>query len=270
MTTMTRRGISRIGVVAAIVCIGILFAIALPLLDRRREIERSMTDSTHLTEIHQAIVTFANEFGGGLSIPGLIDRLPDPYLGDLDGSGPQDASLNTTANLFSAVIAQNYFSPATVISPLERNPVVREHTNYNFSFYDSARDVYWDPAFVADLAVGSNVSYAHMPFAGDRMRRQWREARGPETARFGAWGPVDAVATADSYACRPDGTWRGNVVYADNHIELWTASAGGTISFGATGCRDNPFNVDPDLEGIDQVLAFTKEVRDGTPVLQHD
>ncbi len=248
MRTMTRRGISRIGVVAAIVCIGILFAIALPLLERRREIERSMTDSTHLTEIHQAILTFANEFG----------------------QSPIMSGLNITANLFSAVIVQNYFSPATVISPLERNPVVGEHTNYNFSLYDPARGVYWDSAFVADLAVGSNVSYAHMPLVVDRMRRRWREVRGPETARFGARGPVDAVATADSYACRPDGSWRGNVVYADNHIELWTALAGGTISFGATGSPDNPFNVDPDLEGIDQVLAFTKEVRDGTPVLQHD
>lgn len=248
MTTMTRRGISRIGVVAAIVCIGILFAIALPILDRRREIARSMTDSTHLTEIHQAILTFANEFG----------------------QTPIMSGLNITADLFSAVIAQEYFGPATVISPLERNPVVREDTNYNYSLYDPARDVYWDAAFVADLAVGSNVSYAHMPLVVDRMRRRWREVRGPETARFGARGPVDAVATADSYACRRDGTWRGNVVYADNHTELWTALAGATISFGATGSPDNPFNVDPDLEGIDQVLAFTKEVRDGTPVLQHD
>ncbi len=248
MTTMTRRGISRIGVVAAIVCIGILFAIALPILDRRRESERSMTDSTRLAQIHQAFLTFANEYG----------KMP-PMTG-----------LNTTADLFSAMIAQNYFHTATVISPFERNPVVWEHTNYNFSFYDSARDVYWDPAFVADLAVGSNVSYAHMPLVVDRMWRQWRDLRGPATAHFGARGPVDAVATADSDACRPDGTWRGHVVYADNQIELWTASAGGTISFGASGPGDNPFDVDPDLEGIDQVLAFTKEVRDGTPVLQHD
>ncbi len=248
MTTMTRRGISRIGVVAAIVCIGILFAIAFLVLDRRREIERSMTDSTRLAQIHQSFLTFANEHGNMPPMPGL----------------------NTTADLFSAMIAQNYFNTATVISPFERNPVVREDPNYDFSLYDPARDVYWNPAFVADLEVGSNVSYAHMPLAGDRMRRQWREARGPETARFGARGPVDAVATADSYACRPDGTWRGNVVYADNHIELWTARAGDTISFGAAGSLDNPFNFDPDLEGIDQVLAFTKEVREGTPVLQHD
>lgn len=248
MTTMTRRGISRIGVVAAIMCIGILIAIALPILDRRREIDRSMTDSTSLAEIHQSFLTFANAHGKMPSMPGL----------------------NTTADVFSAMIAQNYFNPGTVISPFERNPVVSEDTNYNFSLYAPARDIYWDPAFVADLEVGSNVSYAHMPLVGDRMRRQWSEARGPETARFGARGPVDAVATADSYACRPDGTWRGNVVYADNHIELWTASTGGTISFGATGSPDNPFNVDPDLEGIDQVLAFTKEVLDGKAVLQHD
>ena len=248
MTTMTRRGISRIGVVAAIVCIGFLFAIALPILDRRRDIARTMTDSSRLTEIHQAILTFTYEFG----------------------QTPPMSGLNTTADLFSAVIAQDYFGPATVISPLERNPVVGADTNYNFSLYDPRRGVYWDSAFVADLAVGSNVSYAHMPLVVDRMRRQGREVRGPETARFGARGPVDAVATADSYACRPDGTWRGNVVYADNHIELWTALAGGTISFSVTGSPDNPFNVDPDLEGIDQVLAFTKEVRDGKAVLQHD
>ncbi len=225
-----------------------------------------MQDGAQINEIHQAWIVFADDHKGRYLIPGLIDRLPDAFLGDMDGVGPQDYSLNTTANMYSAIIAQDYFNPDTLISIFERNPAVVLDKDYDYNAYDPQNDVYWDPTFVADLETGSNVSYAHMPLVGDRMVRQWRDIGAASVAVLGNRGPADGVASADSYSCRKNGRWLGSLVFNDNHLETLSATAGLKIG----GGPDNLFNVDPGLNGLDQVLAFTKEVKDDQAVLQHD
>ncbi|MCZ6734451.1 MAG: hypothetical protein O7C65_01515 [Planctomycetota bacterium] len=266
MARPVHHGISRLSVIAALLCVVILFAIALPLANRYRRDRLFIKDSAQLKEIHQAWITFAHEYKGRYPVPGLIDRRPDPILGDMDGTGPEDSSLNTTANLYSAMIAQDYFNPDTFISTFERNPAVEQYKDYDYNAYDPANDVYWDPNFVADLETGSNVSYAHVPLVGDRLVLQWRNTSGANVAVVGNRGPADGVASADSYSCRKDGSWRGNLVFNDNHLETLSATAGLKIG----GGPDNLFNVDPDLNGLGQVLAFTKEVKDNQAVLQHD
>ncbi|MCZ6542972.1 MAG: hypothetical protein O6768_04845, partial [Planctomycetota bacterium] len=184
----------------ALLCVVILFAIALPLANRYRRDRLFMKDSAQLKDIHQAWITFAREYKGRYPVPGLIDRRPDPILGDMDGTGPEDSSLNTTANLYSAMIAQDYFNPDTFISTFERNPAVVQDKDYDYNAYDPANDVYWDPNFVADLETGSNVSYAHVPLVGDRLVLQWRNTSGANVAVVGNRGPADGVASADSYS----------------------------------------------------------------------
>lgn len=244
-------GISRLSVIVALLCVVILFAIALPLANRYRRDRFSMRDNVPLTFIHQSLIVFSNEFTSMRGRPGLA----------LD-----DRILSTTANLYSAMITQNYLSPNILISTFERNPAVVQDKDYDYNAYDPANDVYWDPNFVADLETGSNVSYAHVPLVGDRLVLQWRNTSGANVAVVGNRGPADGVASADSYSCWKDGSWRGNLVFNDNHLETLSATAGLKIG----GGPDNLFNVDPDLNGLDQVLAFTKEVKDNQAVLQHD
>ncbi|MCH8165481.1 MAG: hypothetical protein IH889_07725 [Planctomycetes bacterium] len=210
-----------------------------------------MEDSAQLKDIHQAWISFVHEFS---SIPG------EPGLG-LD-----DRGLSTTANMYSAMIAQGYFNSDILISTFERNPAVVQDKDYDYNAYDPANDVYWDPIFVADLETGSNVSYAHIPLVGDRMVRRWRVTGAASLAVFGNRGPADGVASADSYSCRKNGSWIGSLVFNDNHLETLSATAGLKIG----GGPDNLFNFDPDLNSLDQVLAFTKEVKDNQAVLQHD
>ncbi|MCZ6444835.1 MAG: hypothetical protein O6758_01490, partial [Planctomycetota bacterium] len=100
MARPVHHGISRLSVIAALLCVVILFAIALPLANRYRRDRLFMNDIAQLKEIHQAWIAFANDNKGRYAVPGLIDRRPDPILGDMDGTGPEDSSLNTTANLY--------------------------------------------------------------------------------------------------------------------------------------------------------------------------
>ena len=254
---------SRVGVIVVLVCMVILFALLLPVLDWRRRVGLQMQDSAQLREIHAAWMVFGDD-GGRFPVPGLIDRLPDPYLGDLEGAGPEASSLNTTANLFSAMIGRGYFNPQLLISPFERNPVVTEDLDHDFSAYDPTKDIYWDPTFVADLETGSNVSYAHIPLVGQYKESLRRPEMAADVAVLGNRGPADGIPTADSYSCRKDGDWSGHFVFNDHHLESVR------IAKGMTYTADNHFNFDPGIEGIDQVVAFTKEIKEGKAILQHD
>ena len=251
---------SRVGVIVVLVCVAILFALLLPVLDWRRRVGRQVQDSAQLREIHAAWILFADD-KGRFPVPGLIDRPPEPYLGDLKGAGLEDWGRNTTANLFSAMIVQKYFTGGILISPFERNPVVTEIEAYDYSIFLPIRDVYWDSSLVADLETGSNVSYAHVPLVG-RYRENWHAAA--DVAVLGNRGPADGIPTADSYSCREDGDWLGQFVFNDHHLESVR------IPKGMYYTEDNHFNFDPGIEGIDQVVAFTKEIKEGEAILQHD
>ena len=127
-----RGGRSGIDTLATVACAGLLVVVAAVLGQTRpsggppaEAHPLSVKDASQLAEIHQAMVIFANEWGGLLPRPGLINRLPvelDGQLRQIPGRGEEDISLNTTANLYSSLIAQNYFAPTLVISPVERSP----------------------------------------------------------------------------------------------------------------------------------------------------
>ena len=268
-----RRGTSRVGVIVVITCIAILAIVLLPVLRHHRLNSISLDDRRHLVDIHQSWVIYGQAFNGRFPIPGLIDRLPADLNGDgladfeVAGIGPEDYSLNTTANLYSATIAQNYVGPAALISPLERNPAIEADKDYDYSCYQPQDHVFWDASFVADLETGSNVSYAHVPLVGAKSKFYWRETGGAEVGVVSNRGPADGVARAGLYSCQPDGSWLGRIVFADGHVETIAVDAGMKIGvFGA----DNPFNYDPGLKGADQVLAFTKQASELKAMLQHD
>jgi prepilin-type processing-associated H-X9-DG protein len=199
--------------------------------------------------------TFSRQFEGKYPRPGLVNRLPTA-AGDEPGRGPEDHSLNTTANLYSCLIAQNFITPQIVISPAEANPVVVAKNDYNLDAYDPANDVYWDESFAADLEAGSNTSYAHLPLTGKRGRDWWTDTLDADRALLGTRGPKDGLDDPDSYTYQFFGrgkSWAGNICFADGHAE-YLESFTFTTSSGALS--DNIFS---DADGFN-FLTFTKEV----------
>lgn len=221
------------------------------------------------------MIVFAREFGGVFPSPGWIDRLPVKIGGrlqEIPGRGEKDITQNTTAKLYSALIMQNYVEPATVISPVERNPNVKVRSNYDWEIYNPVKDVYWDPQFKADLVEVSHVSYAHMVLFGKRVDAQWRDTMAAKFPVISNRGPKDGKLDPASYTCGPHGHWAGNVVFNDNHTELLKTTKPKHVLFDSNGQkkRDNLFAFDDGIDGADTILTFTKRMTTDGPVIQHD
>jgi prepilin-type processing-associated H-X9-DG protein len=234
---------------------------------------RSLEDGAQIREIHGAMAIFAAEHEERMPRPGLIDRLPvevDGVLRDVPGRGESDPAQDTTANLYSTLICMRYITPESVVSPIERNPRVRVCREFDWDAYDPGRDVYWDPAFVADLANESNTSYAHLVTYGDRLERGWRSASG--YPHLGDRGPAAGEPDADSFTCGPHGHWAGYIAFADGHVEMLTDVRSKTLVVASADRSrpDNIFAMETGADGGDAVISFTLEVKPGGPVLQND
>lgn len=187
--------------------------------------------------------------GQGLTIHAMTNG--EDFLTPSTLSGSRGISENTSANFWSALVSQNLVASKQLVSPTDRGWVEEAP-------YSSSRGLF-DPNFSADLEETSNVSYAHMPLYGERLKKRWN----PRAGRFsiiGNRGPQDGVEHSDSFTLDDDGIWRGWVLCADTSIE-WTVgtSVGG----------DNIFLSDGDSSN-DAMLGFTLEMYDNGPVFVWD
>lgn len=218
-----------IAVIAIVVIVGI-FVITYPRGGGRR-IANQLKDATQIQQIHHSMLVFAREFDGRYPLPGLINRLANPETGlHIPGRGEEDVSLNHTAPFYSVMIAQNYMSPALLISPLEVNEFVTDkEVNYNYNSYDPAADSYWDANFSAHIDKndpGSNVSYAHMALCGERKEKYWRDSMVTDVPLLGTRGPENGATTGEKYTksltlqfIEPDDQWAGNICFADGNVQ---------------------------------------------------
>lgn len=240
----------------------------------------SLKDQKYLEAIMITFTMFAESNKGRYPIPGLINRHAADLDGDgkgdqqLIGVGPEDVTLNITANLYSAMIAQCYFNPNLLISPIERNQKVKEDSDYEMSTYSPAMDVYWDSKFAADLEKLSNTSYAHLPISGQRKVRIWKFNKKSPNPILSNRGPKDGKADPKSNTCSPQGYWHGNVAYSDGHAEFLSPTVPNAVPMIRldNAKMDNIF-ADDGIGGEDTILAFTKamkEMNEGGPVLQYD
>ena len=271
--TKGARGVARVDAIAVLACVGFLGAVGAG-ADLH---PRSVRDAAQLRQIHVALATFARDFDGLYPSPGRINRRPvdlGGQLRDVPGRGEPDTARDTTANLYSALIMTNYFTPRFVVSPVERNPNVEVHETYDWAVYSPIDDVYWDEEFKADLQELSHVSYAHLVLYGKRIEIRRRD---PDDAAFpvlGNRGPRDGRIDPRSYTCGPHGHWTGHIVYNDGRVvmERTTAPEGVTFFGGPDGVRkpDNLFAFDDGVAGVDAILTFTKRMTDDGPVVQFD
>ena len=207
-----------------------------------------MQDQIQLLLIGKALTMHAIMEGDGFLVPS-----------DISGSG--DSYDNTSANFWSALIMENMLKPEQLISPTDLGWV--EVSKYNYYAGD------WDSNFSADITTTSNVSYAHMPLWGERLKNRWNTQAGRYPILSNR-GPQDGIEGTTSVTLDDDGVWRGWVAYADGSIEWYE----GTNALSRWNRRDgivndNIFLAEEDSKD-DAVLGFTDEMDDYGPTLIWD
>jgi prepilin-type N-terminal cleavage/methylation domain-containing protein len=194
------RGFTLVELLVVIAIIALLIGLLLPALAKAQAAAKSIKDSTQINQIQKAFIIFSNDAEGKYPTPGLVNRLPFDIGGgnvqNLPGTGPEDFGKNNTANLYSLMIARDFFNADILIGPTEVNPIVNEYKNYDFTDYNPASDSYWDPDFKCniDKKAGANdaicnSSYAHLTMIGERKKSFWRNTQNSARPIMGTRGP---------------------------------------------------------------------------------
>ena len=203
----------------------------------------------------------------------VSDQLGDkPFITPSTIAGSEDISLNTTANLFSAMIMQQYTIPAQLISGNEYSPNVWRDEDYNYRAHNPYDGVFWDPNFVADLDVDSNNSFAHIPLYGRRYQRYWKFSADSRAPLLGNRGPINGVDDPSSYTYGRNRKWGGHIVFGSGHVDFFESFFPSGLSYNQDGQanHDNIFAMETGPTGSDAILSFTKQMTADGPILQHD
>jgi prepilin-type N-terminal cleavage/methylation domain-containing protein/prepilin-type processing-associated H-X9-DG protein len=240
-----RHGFTLIELLVVIAIITLLMGILLPALANARRAAQQVKDATQLSQIHKGMVTFSRNFNGIFPKPGLINT-----VGAIPGTGAEDVVRNNSQNLYSACIAQNFFTATLCVSPSEPNGRVLSKDDYNMERYQPIADMFWDGdnagaydgwapgEFACDVDDISNVSYSHSTLTGKRGRDQWRDTLDSEWAMFGNRGVENGSYTPSTYnasltlqihAGRK--SWEGNICYSDGHVNFEDAFTPDGITF---------------------------------------
>ena len=272
---------SKLEIVVALFILALLLSLAFVVLSRARGQSRAIRDGSQLRGLYQSWLIAARSYNGQLPRPGFVRRLPIMQNGVatiVPGSGSIDPTQDTTANLHSMIIMQNYYSPEFCVGPTEPNPVVSIFDSYNWDLYDPGNGVHWDSNFKADLKKGSHVSYAHMPLFGERAFGPgggWGESLDDRHLLVGTRGPKDGKHDPNSYTYRilkPYDQWCGHFVFSGGNVETQVTQGVGsaTISLWTGATADNPFAMEEGPNGLDAFIGFTKAMKPEGPVLDWD
>ncbi|MAI67018.1 MAG: hypothetical protein CMJ26_03970 [Phycisphaerae bacterium] len=249
MSTSTRHsGFSLIGILLSLACVVVMMSIYMSSADKAvtggkgKSAKGSvwgMQDQIQLQLLGQALTidAMSNKHNQFLT-PSVLSRSNDVYD-------------NNSANFWSAMLVQNLAKAEQLVSRGDRGWVEEAKIDY--------RSQDWDPDFSVDLSETANVSYAHMPLWGERLKKRWNV----NARRFpimGNRGPVDGDENTNSVTLDDDGVWRGWVLHSDNSIK-WVE--------GTSASGDNLFLFQGDNAG-DAILGYTIELDDAGPTFVWD
>ncbi|MGI9013508.1 MAG: hypothetical protein ACR2GY_04575 [Phycisphaerales bacterium] len=251
--TRTHRGTTMIGLLVTFAIIAILAAIIMSSMKGavggggntavQKNQPTTHVDRENMRNIFQGMMTFAISNNSRLPSPTLI-------------ANSRDKSIDTSANFWSAMIAEGLCRPQQLISQNEQSDVVWLDDDYNATSNPTA-GLPWDTSFAANIdnSTGkgySNVSFAHEVLMGERFSRNWKAPSNSSYPILSNRGPKDGVPSTDSFTTGPGGSWAGNVVYADGstHFVATTMPDG----------SDNLFAVDGPFDGMDAILGFTSTI----------
>jgi len=213
--------------------------------------DRTRLCATRLNMIHKGAILFANDFGGSFPVPTKISA---------ETAAANAQSGNSSANFFSCMIFNTYYSPGVAICPDESNPNVKEQKEYRYGTGDDPgwKDTWqWDPAFSADITrPGANVSYAMLALVGERVEKEWADSLNRNFAVFADRGTRDGAFDAESLTLKRHGQpmdWTGNVMFNDGHVQAYTFGADDPKAFIVK--EDNIFKSDDAEKGADMWLG---------------
>ncbi|MCC6909453.1 MAG: prepilin-type N-terminal cleavage/methylation domain-containing protein [Phycisphaerales bacterium] len=219
------RGFTLIELLVVIAIIALLIGILLPALARARNNAKTLTCSTRVNQVHKGMVLFANDFGGTYPKPAKISLITaNANTGGLNGT-PQTG--NSSANFYSYMIFNTYYSPEVVLCPGDSSANTQLKTDYRYGTQDDPgwNDQWlWDPVFGCDVQTTgkpANASYATLAPAGSRYNAEWADSLNANYAVVSDRGPRDGIPDKKSPTYLFHGartTWTGNVGYNDGHV----------------------------------------------------
>jgi hypothetical protein len=243
-----RCGVTKIEMIVILVIAVVVVAVTYPAIRRSRCGAASLKDKTQITQIHKAMLSFANENEDLLPTPGLIQMRRND-----SGVLVHDDTLNHSAPLYSYLIGANLVKPELLVSPdcIDETDAVWVKSHYDYAAYNPAANQFWDPTFtmrIDNSKVGANCSYAHMALCGDRRLNKWtnnRDAATPIISTRGTKGGATSGADFDRSPTLklhlPRNQWVGHICFSDNHSETLDRFYPPLVHFAGPSEGDNIF-----------------------------
>ncbi len=295
------RAFTLIELLVVMAIIALLLGILLPALAKARATARQVKCSTQLQQIHKGLLVQSIENPGNDFLrPGEVNRQAVGGV-QIKGRGAEDEVKNSHANLWSACVALNMFTPQVLVSPSEVSGNVAVATNYNVNGYQPSQDRYWDGdtaqgvgtvaatrSVTTDLAAKCSTSYAcNLLLPGtERRSKEWRNSG---NSRFAVLGNrCGAITTANgAQSVSPTSktleihggpkTWEGNICYNDNHVKFentFVPEGTANVNFGGNSAiLDILFSSEsgtpPAGKGSDIFLTIVKECTGSGTTITH-